>query len=309
MDKLQCILCYSNDIIKTESINTNDLVKLYRKRAGVDVRRFFAQKNIDFCSCKNCGLKFYWPQAIGDGMFYDELQQYRNYYLPEKAEFIEATKHITNADEVLEIGCGEGIFTNFIEYKSYTGLEFSDKAIIKAGSKGLNVLKQTIEEHSDSNKEKYDAICCFQVLEHVKNPNTFISDCIKCLKHGGKLIIAVPSEDSFINQAVNFYLNMPPHHATRWSDDTLKKVADIFRLELIHIFHEQLHQDHKLFYLKTIHYRKFISLLRLNYKSVNLNFLNTLLYSVAVALSSPLKFIMKINKKTMGQSVFIIYKK
>ena len=100
---------------------------------------------------------------------------------------------------------------------------------------------------------------------------------------------------------------MPPHHASRWTDETLKKVAGISQLELTQIFHERLHPDHKLFYLKTNLYRKFISLLGLNYKRVNLAFIHTLLYGIAVIFSYLLKFAIPGNIK--GHSVVVIYKK
>ncbi|MBX9782799.1 MAG: class I SAM-dependent methyltransferase [Chitinophagaceae bacterium] len=115
-------------------------------------------------NCENCGLKFYTPQAAGDGEFYNKLQNYKGYYLKEKAEFQEASKYISNTDDVLEIGCGEGLLTNYISYKTYTGLEFSDKAIITATGKGLKVTNESIEVHAIKNANKYDVVCYFQVL-------------------------------------------------------------------------------------------------------------------------------------------------
>ena len=141
MEELHCILCSGRDINITESINTNDLIKLYKTRAAVDVRKFFTQKNIDYCTCNNCGLIFFWPQAVGDGSFYDDLQQSGNYYPKERTEFIEASGHIKNTDDVLEIGCGNGAFADFIKCKSYIGLEFSEMAITHGRKKGFKYFK------------------------------------------------------------------------------------------------------------------------------------------------------------------------
>jgi hypothetical protein len=69
---------------------------------------------------------------------------------------------------------------------------------------------------------------------------------------GGKMIIAVPSEDSFLKYVDNNILNMPPHHVTRWSDETLKFVADKYNLELLDIYHEKLQDVHKQYYLNTL---------------------------------------------------------
>lgn len=62
------------------------------------------------------------------------------------------------------------------------------------------------------------------------------------------LIIAVPSQDSFLKYHVNGILNMPPHHVSRFSDKTLHTIADIFNLKLLEIYHEQVQPEHIDFY-------------------------------------------------------------
>ncbi len=306
MKNLQCILCGSDHIKNLESINTVQLARLYKKRARVDVRRFFSENVIDYCECQDCGLKFYWPQAVGDGKFYDELQHYKGYYLEEKAEFIEASKYVSQNDDVLEIGSGEGMFTNFIRCKSYTGLEFSDNAISIAKEKGISILKQSIEDHAAQYPEEYDVVCYFQVLEHVPNPGKFIKDSLQCLKTGGKLMIAVPSEDSFISEAVNFYLNMPPHHSSRWTDHTLKKIAELNQLKVITIFHEPLHIIHRKFYRKTKIYKLLSSANSGNARSIDLGVSNAIKYGLSTIFSHlPILS----DRYNIGQSVLIIFEK
>lgn len=66
------------------------------------------------------------------------------------------------------------------------------------------------------------------------------------------LIIAVPSQDSFLQYAVNGILNMPPHHISRYSDKTLKFIAKEFNLTLLEIYHEPISPVHFDFYKATI---------------------------------------------------------
>ena len=309
MNETDCLLCRSKNISLIETISTRQLSKLYQARAGVDVKRFFEKESLDLFKCNNCSLKFYWPQVAGDGKFYDDLQHYRNYYLDTKAEYIEAAKYINSSDQVLEIGCGEGLFNNFINCRSYTGLEFSDAAIKKAADRKLHVLKQKIEEHSLLHKEKYDIVCSFQVLEHIEDPEKFIKLSVICLKPGGKLIIAVPNEDSFINKAVNFYLNMPPHHTTRWTNETLRNVAVFNKLSIETFFYEPLQPFHKLFYLKTCIYNKIESLFGLSHKSVDTGLQRTIVYGFATLLSYVISPFFTKFQNTRGQSVLVVYKK
>jgi 2-polyprenyl-3-methyl-5-hydroxy-6-metoxy-1,4-benzoquinol methylase len=306
----KCILCDRANIVLIDSISSLDLTKLYKNRAKVDVERLFIEKpNINYYSCTNCELRFYLPQVIGDGAFYDTLQNYDGYYLTDKSEFCEAAKWINNADNVLEIGCGTGNFSSFIKYKSFTGLEFSEKSIQIARNKGLNVINESLEDHAEANKNKYDAVCYFQVLEHVSNPNLFIKDSISCLKPGGKLIIAVPSEDSFIHGAVNAYLNMPPHHASRWPDETLKKVASLFNITFVTLLHEPLHKRHRLFYTKTKIYHALNKLFHLEYRLIDRSNTNTFLYIFAALLSYVVTPFLSKKKNIRGQSMIAVFKK
>ncbi|RAX52735.1 hypothetical protein CCY99_07145 [Helicobacter sp. 16-1353] len=66
------------------------------------------------------------------------------------------------------------------------------------------------------------------------------------------LIIAIPSQDSFLKDCVNGILNMPPHHISRFSDKTLENIARIFDIKLTQIYHESVQNEHIDFYKSTI---------------------------------------------------------
>jgi hypothetical protein len=72
------------------------------------------------------------------------------------------------------------------------------------------------------------------------------------LKKDGKLIIAVPSENSFVQHVTNNTLNMPPHHVTRWSDDCLRNLENIFDIKLINITHEKISKIHRSYFVTTL---------------------------------------------------------
>lgn len=304
---IECILCKSNDTVVRESINTQQLAALYSKRAATQVERFFTTPSIEMLECNSCGLKFYWPQAVGDGRFYDDLQRVPGYYLEEKPEFMEAAHYISKEDDVLEIGSGAGIFTRFIQCKSYTGLEFSEDAIHKAAAQGININNESLEQHAATHAQQYDVVCYFQVLEHVQHPHSFIADSLKCLKPGGRLLIAVPNEDSFIRDAVNFYLNMPPHHASRWTHRALNRLADIFSLETIKLYNEPLHSIHKKFYVKTRVFRNLSRMFGAKHEAVSDKTATKLLYAAATIISYPASLLLPSDK--VGQSVLAVYKK
>lgn len=73
--------------------------------------------------------------------------------------------------------------------------------------------------------------------------------CVKALKPGGKLILAVPSEDSFLSITEGGWLNMPPHHVTRWKDSALHYALER-QLDLIveAVWHEPVADYHQNWY-------------------------------------------------------------
>lgn len=308
MSNPPCILCNSTETVAIEALDTQLLSDLYKKRAGISVAHFFTQKEISLCQCNNCHLLFYSPIILGDGKFYEDLQSYEGYYLEEKSDYVEAQKYISGTDDVLEVGCGAGFFSNFIQPKSYVGLEFNDKAIQLAQEKGLDVKKQSLAEHASQNAEKYDVVCFFQVLEHVDNPNLFLQDALKCLKKGGKLIFAVPAEDSFISQQVNFYLNMPPHHVSRWKDLVFTKIAELFGIKKLQVVHEPLLAIHQEFYHKVKIYNYLRNTLKKSFKSLDNTFSFTILYTLATILAK-IKRLSSKNTSYQGQSVIVVYEK
>lgn len=305
-----CPLCLNNKINNIEAIKSKNLMALYRSRKKIDVKKyFFGTDTIDLLECVNCNLLYYSPVELGDGGFYDQLQKSKDYYIEDKEEYRIASSFISSQDKVLEIGGGVGNLTKYLKTENYTGLEFSQDAIACANKKGINMIGQSLESHSESNQEIYDIVCYFQVLEHISNPHEFINQSLKCLKKGGKLIFAVPSEDSYCGTVVNDYLNAPPHHATRWKDTTIESLAKIFDIKKIDIIHDQIHGVHESFYYRTLLFNKMRALLNKGHKKYDLTTLSFFLYGTSYVLSPLYKYFSKKEQNIMGHSVIGVFEK
>jgi SAM-dependent methyltransferase len=136
----------------------------------------------------------------------------------------------------------------------------NDEAIRRAQAAGLNVFKQSIEEHATIAPGKYDVVCSFQVLEHVPEPRGFVHACVQALRPGGKLIIAVPAEDSFLGVASDAHLNMPPHHALRWTDRALRNLALREGLSIVELWHEPVAPFYEDWHKDTLAHHYFVQL-------------------------------------------------
>lgn len=248
-----CPLCNGVSVASRERIPVERVAKMYKRLLGIDVADEFGELSyFDCIRCSDCDLKYFSPAVSGTEYFYESLQAFDWYYMAEKNEYNFARNFVKPTDDVLEIGCGKGAFAKCINGRSFLGLEFSKEAQKLAAHNGVEVLNESVHVHSTHNAKAYDVVCSFQVLEHVNDVRSFIGSAVVCLKAGGLLILSTPSTNSFAALVPNFILDMPPHHATRWSDTAYKNVAKLYDLELIELWHEPLQDIHREFYFQTV---------------------------------------------------------
>lgn len=241
---INCLLCSSPDVSEIASVSSKRIIKEYLRTYKLDLSHLFQEPLIRLMRCKVCDLMFYWPSVAGDEQFYGVLHDTDYYYREDKEEYHVAAKRIDGAAQVLDVGCGNGEFQKFIPASSFTGLEFSSAAVKTGTERGRHILNQSVQEHAAQRPDSYDFVTAFQVLEHVSDVAGFIQSCARCVKPGGKLIIAVPSEESFLRFSTNSILNMPPHHITRWTDKALTSISGVINFRLVDIIHDALDTLH-----------------------------------------------------------------
>jgi SAM-dependent methyltransferase len=311
-----CILCSNADQKKVvDSFRVNDLKHIYKKRfPDYDFEREFANHtgDVKVLSCSHCDLLYFSPQIAGSDRFYEYLQKFDWYYSVNKPEFDFAKRHIGKNDHVLEIGSGSGFFAKNLECGSYIGLEFNDESIKNAALNGVTLLKEPIEQHAQHKRNTYDVVCAFQVLEHISNPGSFVKASIEALKPGGKLIFAIPSADSYAAYFPNHHLNLPPHHITLWTDKNFERMADVFGLELKHIYHETCDRRQMEIYLHALVVQAFNKKFNVaNNNMVEVSFWSRVKqyvsYRIALFLAAGISNEEAFNAR--GQSVTVVYEK
>lgn len=243
---VECILCKNSFVNTLCEITISDLCCLYNRWLSCDISTEFNNTAlIKYVACSHCGLKFFFPLITGSSGFYDVLSKKMesSYYQEDKREYQFAGSFIKKDDCVLDVGSGRGLFSKYVQGE-YTGLDFNPSAIEQARKLGIRVINESLEEHADKISLPYSVVTAFQVLEHMSDPGRFIDACLTCLRPGGLLIISVPSEDSYVSLLENAFLNMPPHHLTRWTDQSLANMQNMFGLTLLALEHEKLEQIH-----------------------------------------------------------------
>ena len=246
-----CVLCGASGTKHIQNFSTSDLIAAYRRLHAVDVSTCLTMESIALILCETCDLRFFSPAASGNVAFYRAISRLDGYYMDQKPEFRIARKFIRRGDFVLEVGGGGGGFGNQLEGVDYVGLEFNDDAVKSAQARGVRMLGETLEQHAAANSGKYDAVCAFQVLEHVADPRGLLERAMQCLKPGGRLLLSVPSHDSFLRLAPNLVLNMPPHHVSLWSDRALLSLGNVLDCRVEDMVHETVAPYHYAWFLAT----------------------------------------------------------
>ena len=250
-----CPICKSSSTVKLDEISQQVLINAYRKSLSVDTSKLLKADgvSISLLHCTNCDLKWYAPAPAGDPAFYEALQKHDWYYQDDKPEYTYAAEFLRDGMSVLEVGCGKGAFAKFLPTGvSFRGLEFNEEAVRKGLASGLQIDIESVDDHAIKYAGAYDVVCHFQVLEHVTSPGQFLQACAALLKPGGMLIVAVPSEDSFLAITEGGYLNMPPHHLTRWSDKAIAHAITLCGMQPSEYWHEPVATYHRDWYASTI---------------------------------------------------------
>lgn len=244
---VSCPLCgYAHPSLH-KKFKKRKLITSWQNEYEIDITEIL--KGIDqICEfvCPRCDLIFFFPPSLAaPSDLYGQLEKYPWYYLPRKWEHDLAIQSMRTGQRVLEIGCGEGDFVSRMINKGIyaEGIELNTKAVAKARSRGLPISSQNLADAAIKFPESFDVICSFQVLEHVPNPSEFISRCCDLLVPGGILIFGLPNASSFLKHQFNL-LDLPPHHMTRWAEQALRFITNLFPLQLLEISFEPLASYH-----------------------------------------------------------------
>jgi len=95
-----------------------------------------------------------------------------------------------------EIGCGNAniLKHHYDLHSKYTGLDFSETILRTNRAKypAARFISFKSPNEFPVADQLYDVVFCVFVLEHVTRPATFLDECTRILKPGGKLIILCP---------------------------------------------------------------------------------------------------------------------
>ena len=145
---------------------------------------------------------------------------------------------------VLDVGCGAGLFSEGLARlgAEVTGIDPCTDNITAARLhaeadgelEGLTYLATTIEDHSQSLLEKYDAVVASEVIEHVDNQELFLEKCSAVIKPSGSIFLTTENK-TFLSWVVmilgaEYVLGLIPRGTHEWhkfiSPERISEVLD-----------------------------------------------------------------------------------
>jgi ubiquinone/menaquinone biosynthesis C-methylase UbiE len=154
------------------------------------------------------------------------IMEFRRFTDEKRLKFIAQTleQSILKGAQVLDIGCGNGIISRRLGEMGFNvlGVDVSEKAIATANSlnKSSNVrFEVKSAEQLVADGQKYEAIICSEVLEHLHQPENLLKVLRKILAERGVLIVTVPNgkggRELFVTKPVQALMNNFPR-SWRW---------------------------------------------------------------------------------------------
>ena len=127
------------------------------------------------------------------GQYNTKPEGYYELSRPEMLDFVPAA-----CKSILEVGCSSGAFGALLKERDPAcevwGIEPDAEAARKASTRLDRVISKPFSSDVEELKGKrFDAICFFDVLEHLVNPEKALRDCRNFLNEDGVIVASIPN--------------------------------------------------------------------------------------------------------------------
>jgi 2-polyprenyl-3-methyl-5-hydroxy-6-metoxy-1,4-benzoquinol methylase len=231
---------------------TCDLCGSSKKKPFLAKADRFSGQRFTYVSCFDCGLIYLHPRP--------ELNDLRNYYPSEYEAFdrrpsrfsaIQAwhqNRHLGKQFRIIEkknrrpgilldVGCSRGDFLLRARSRGWQvfGIELVEKAGQIARQRGLEVAIGALET-APLEKEYFDVVSLWDVLEHLPSPREALQICSRTLKANGLLVFSIPNINSFDRSLFKTHWIGwdPPRHLTLFSKEHISALLRATGFQVLH---------------------------------------------------------------------------
>ncbi len=194
-----CIICETDTHVRP-------LYKKNYREEDINEQIFSARRlpdriHANVVRCEKCGLVFASPlvdPSLLSGLYEKSVYTYGNeetYIAKTYARYLKklAQRMDTHTKpwSYLDIGCGNGFMLTAAKeagFEHVYGCEPSHHAIEQADPSIRHFIKQGMFSAELFQNQRFDAVSCFQTLDHIPDPRAFVRECLKVLKPGGYVL-------------------------------------------------------------------------------------------------------------------------
>ena len=189
--------------------------------------------------CDRCEFGYADPFVAGTAEFY-QLEAPDTPYPRDKWEYGRTLEHLADwpaeASALLDIGAGKGHFLSQLIGRGWKpgnlmATEFSVPGM--EAIKRLGVECRQADVRSLDLGRRFDAICMFQVLEHLDGYDGLLEALSRLAKPDAHLFVAVPNGARIqFNEGNGLQYDCPPNHISRWTPRSFQVFADKYGWKL-----------------------------------------------------------------------------
>jgi SAM-dependent methyltransferase len=239
MKNHKCILCECENLVTILKIDGApiNIQKLLKKNELEEDHKI----NLSLVRCTACNLYQLGDLSVVPEDYYEDyimttsFSKQINLYIEELAKTL-IEKYDLNKKIIYEIGCGDGIFCEYLnKHGAQTvGIEPSAAFGKFAEEKGITVVYEYFTENLSIPKNSVDAIVSRAVFEHLKNPNEVLKAMHKFLREDGIGLIEVPS----FEKAIKFdrYYDIFADHVAYYTKESLVHLVTRNNFKVLDIF-------------------------------------------------------------------------
>jgi len=137
---------------------------------------------------------------------------------------------------ILDIGCGQGDFLVEAKKRNWKvyGTEYSDAAVKLCKERDISMHQGELNQES-FNGIDFDVITSFEVIEHINNPNEFMSEANYKLRKDGLFYCTTPNFNSILRsfEKSKFKMICYPEHISFYTKKSIKHLGKNYNLHSI----------------------------------------------------------------------------
>jgi SAM-dependent methyltransferase len=118
------------------------------------------------------------------------------------------SKFVPSNTLLLDVGCGDGSFSQLLGVVKYVGIDINRQVIKRAKSRSVDVVLASCDCLPFKN-EVFDICSMIEVIEHLFFPEKTVRETHRVLKRSGKLLLATPNFVNFIDR-INVLIGTHP---------------------------------------------------------------------------------------------------